>query len=51
MSKIHAVGIVVAMMVGLVFMSKLAYGGQIGTGTPNTPQPVSYTHLTLPTKA
>ena len=36
MSKIHAVGLAFMMVVGLVLVSNLAYGNQLGTGKPNT---------------
>ena len=39
MSKIHAIGLAFAMMMGLILVSNLSHAGQqLGTGTPNTPQ-------------
>ena len=38
MSKIHAVGLAFILIIVLVGIYNIAYGGQIGTGTPNTPQ-------------
>ena len=43
MNKIHAIGIALALVVGLIFISNLAYGDQLGTGgrtnplTPSSP--------------
>ena len=39
MSKIHAIGLAFAMMMGLILVSNLSHAGQqLGTGTPNTTQ-------------